>query len=77
MMEYCAAKPIATARGIRAIRLKSSTLNVNPMHNMIKASINTTMEPWLIGVSRSGQLNAAMPDRIIQSGKSIDNLCSI
>ena len=47
------------------------------MHNMMKASINTTSEPWLIGVSRSGQLNAAMPDRIIQSGKSIDNLCSI
>ena len=56
MIEYWAAKPTATARGIRAILRKSSRVSVNPMHNMMNASTNTTTGPWLMAMSRSGQL---------------------
>jgi len=70
MTKYCEANPMATTRGIRSTRLKSSRLSVRPMPSMMTASPQV-IHPPLNQENACGNFNAAMPAATTHTGKRL------
>ncbi len=69
MIVYCATKPRATARGITAMRRKSSSVRVKPMPNITSARVQTIQVPPN-HVNKAGQTRARPAPPTIQRGNA-------